>query len=78
MSTHISTATGPVCVLCDGPCKHTHRINPVHENYPFMSKEAIAMTQPIEPAKPTPTPKTKRAKRRGENRAHTADEGENR
>lgn len=40
-----SIAGSNECSVCGGPCREPFRLGPVHDNYPFMSPEAIKMTQ---------------------------------
>jgi hypothetical protein len=58
------------CPLCEGPCPGPHHMPEIHDAYPFMTPEQIAMTKPEEPeVEPEPTPKTgKRARRLQEDR----------
>lgn len=82
MSSHTGTATGSVCELCGGPCREPFRLPPIHDNYPFLPQEVIAMTQPAEATPEPEQPTGKRAHRpRGntarhpsENRAHEPGE----
>lgn len=71
-----SAVTGEACGVCGGPCREPFRLDPVHDNYPFMSPEAIAMTQqqPAEPEQEEPVVKPTRGRRRGQDRAHVLEE----
>lgn len=78
MTSHAHAATGGACEVCGGPCRQPFKLPPIHDRYPFLPPEVIAMTKPAEEPKPEPAPTGKRAHKPRENRAHTPDEGENR
>lgn len=68
MTAHAATAI-EACAVCGGPCREPFRLPPIHDDYPFLPPEVIAMTQvPTEPvADQPPRPQGKRSRRPGEN-----------
>ncbi len=83
MSAHFPAATPGECALCGGPCREPFRLPPIHDKYPFLPPEVIAMTKPLVDQPPKPEPRRGRRARRpaedtakhpGENRAHEPSE----
>lgn len=63
MLTH--SAATQWCDLCDGPCREPFRPPPIHDRYPFLRPEQIAMTQQPADQPPAPTePPVRRGGRR--------------
>lgn len=65
-------ATPADCLICGGPCREPFKLPPIHDRYPFLPPEVIAMTQQRHEPEPEPEELpivARRNKRLAENRA---------
>ena len=70
-----SFAGSQECPVCGpGSCPHRPRLGPVHDRYPFLPPEVIAMTQQTDTTETPPEPAKPRGRRRGEDRARLLED----
>lgn len=67
--------TSSECGVCGGPCREPVRFREVHDNYPFMSADAIEATKQRHPTNHQPAPRGRRMRHVEDRAIHP---GENR
>ena len=69
MTSHAVAVTGVACDVCGGPCREPFRLSEIHDRYPFLPPEVIAMTKPDAEPSPSVDEHPSRGRRRGQDRA---------